>query len=487
MKTKFYFLCVIVGLSVLHSCSNEITEDSLSQKKIKLTQEEVFSISYDDSKDINLDEETIFNMVSAFANAQNDATTRTNVTSFKIAKESFINKEGEFDKQEQATRAISNDDVTSKICEVEFNNGSSQGRAIVSANANFPSIIAFIPKCSNNKMMERTGANELLHASKASYLYNTIKKKELVDSLKLPTLNKISKELNLPLEEINYLKLKNNIVITDTKNETRATPIQLGDIKVQIYGSSIRPMVLTNWGQDYPYNGWFVNSEAKNLQDWVRTDNGGKNFTSVPAGCVNIAMAQMMTHTHRYTPITFPIPRQKGNPMDPGTFNPTWYFMTRTPKLDDPGAQGVTEAQYIILDLYLENHTKSKKDWDKAVISSEVTQENMMKTMSKYFNYKPIADFNGDWAWAALREKNLVLMLTSNHVFIISGILLTQMDIKTRELVKTNDIYWHANFGWANECTGYYKLDSNANTYFDIEGIKEWAHKMQYINNISAK
>ena len=149
MKKLFYFLCAIASLFTIHSCTNEISEDFISQKRVKLTQDEVFSISYNETKD--LEDKTLFDMVNAFANLQNGTTTRSNAISFKIVKESFINKEGEFKEQEQATRAINNDDITSKICEIEFSNGSSIGRAIVSANANFPAIIAFIPKCGANR------------------------------------------------------------------------------------------------------------------------------------------------------------------------------------------------------------------------------------------------------------------------------------------------------------------------------------------------
>ena len=484
MKKYFYFLSAIVCLSSFHSCLNDISEDSASKQSINLNKDEVLSISYDETKD--LDEKTLFNMVSSFANLQNETTTRSNVSSFKTIKESFINKEGEFEEKEQATRAA-NDEITSKIYEIEFSNGSSTGRAIVSANANFPAIIAFIPQCSNEKMIEQTGASDLLHAAKASYLYNTIKMKELVDSLRLPTLEKISKKLELPINEISYEKIKDNIVITSTGSDTRSTPVQIENITMRIITSqSTAPLVKTNWGQGDPYNGWFP---YMRLQDWVRTANGGKNYTSVPAGCVNIAMAQMMTHTHRrrIPQISFPTPTPPGSPTFGQTFKPNWDFMVTTPKLDDPGALGLLDAQQLIVVLYKENKTTSQKDYDGAVISSDVTETNMLNTMNKYFKYNPKADFNADMAWAALREKNLVLMLTTNHAFIISGILVTEKSVSTRELVKSNDVYWHANLGWANEGTGYYQLDSNANTYFEIEGINQWAHKMDYINNIYAK
>lgn len=487
MKKYLYFLCAMISLSTLHSCSNEILEDTTSKKMINLTKNEVFSISYDETKD--LDERTLFNMVSSFASLQNGTTTRSNATSFKVVKESFINKEGEFNEKGQATRAINNDDITSKICEIEFNSSSSTGRAIVSANANCPAIIAFIPKCSNEKMMERTGASILIHASKASYLYNTIKMKELADSLRLPTLEKISKELELPINEISYERVKDYIAITDVTPTTRVTAVQIGDIKMQVLDNSILPLVKTNWGQDDPYNGWFSVVDKTGMRDWVRTENGGKNFTSVPAGCVNIAMAQMMTHTHLYRiPQTaFQIPKPEYISGNYGTFIPNWFEMTKTPKLDDKGAGGLIDAQRLIAELYIENKTKSKKDGDGAVIASEVTEENMLKTMDNYFIYNPKKAFNGDMAWAALRAERLVLMLTSDHAFIISGILITEKSVATRELVKNNDVYWHANLGWADECTGYYQLDSKANTYFEANGVKEWSYMVDYINNIHVR
>lgn len=480
MKKYLYFLCTMISLSTLHSCSNEILEDTTSKKMINLTKNEVFSISYDETKD--LDEGTLFNMVSSFASLQNGTTTRSNATSFKVVKESFINKEGEFNEKGQATRAISNDDITSKICEIEFNSGSSTGRAIVSANANYPSIIAFMPKCSNEETMERTGASILIHASKASYLYNAIKMKELADSLRLPTLEKISKELELPINEISYERVKDYIAITDATPTTRATAVQIGDIKMQILDTSIFPLVKTNWGQDYPYNGYFIEG---NYVDWVRTENGGKTYTNVPAGCVNIAMAQMMTYTHRrrIPQIAFP------NPNGHGTFLPNWDLMSQTPQINGPGSSdtGRSNAMALILELYRENQTTSKKDWDGAVIASEVSEKNMLSTMNRYFNYNPKKAFNADMAWAALRAKRLVLMLTSDHAFIISGILITDKAVTTRELVKKSDVYWHANLGWADECTGYYQLDSNAKTYFDAKGVQEWCYMMDYLNNICVK
>ena len=80
MKKHFYFLCAISSLFTVHSCTNDVSEDLISQKKIKLTQDEVLSISYDETKD--LEENTVFIMLSAFANLKNGTKTRINATSF---------------------------------------------------------------------------------------------------------------------------------------------------------------------------------------------------------------------------------------------------------------------------------------------------------------------------------------------------------------------------------------------------------------------
>lgn len=63
-------------------------------------------------------------------------------------------------------------------------------------------------------------------------------------------------------------------------------------------------MVKTNWGQEAPYNGKFYIDQNK--IDMVQTANGVIR-TSVPVGCVNVALAQLMGYTHLkvYKPLIF--------------------------------------------------------------------------------------------------------------------------------------------------------------------------------------
>ena len=482
MRNNYYLSLVLLGVT-LFSCTNESTNEFTSdKKKIELTKNEVLSIAWDDAKELS--DKDLLDIVGSFSAMENNGTTRSNATSLKITKRTYINKEGEFDKQALASRAAhAKDDIISEICEVEFNNKTAKGKAVVATNAQLPSVLAYIPNIGNESVMEQSGANELLHASKASYLYRVTKTKELVDSLKLPTLQKISKELQIPINEITYDKIKDYIVLTDASNaSTRVTAVQGQPAGIAKLSSSIDPYIKTNWGQDEPYNGCFSWDEKK--VDWVRTGSNGKTKKAVPVGCVNVAIAQLMGYTHLrvYHPLIFHFP---GAPAT-HTFQPDFFRMTAKPTIQEVPGAGADHIKYLMFDLYDINKTTSQKAQDGAVIGSEVSEENMLNTMNKYFKYNPKSAFNGDQVWASLRNKNPILMLTKDHAFIISGILITEKSSQTRQLVKTNDVYWHANFGWADAATGYYQLDHNANTYFEANGTKEWCYKNDCIKNIRA-
>ena len=463
----------------LFSCSNESTNDLTNgQKMVKLNKNEVLSIAYDDAKELT--DKDIFNMVGSFVNVNSNGVSRNTTTSFKITKRTYINKEGEFQNQEIASRAVQTEgDIISEICEVEFQNDTVNGLAVLATNAELPAIIAFIPNKGNDDTMQRSGANELLHAAKASYLYKAIKTKELVDSLKLPTLEKISKELDIPINEINYQRIQDNIILTDSYS-SRVTAVEGAPAGIQKLPSSISPLVKTNWGQDDPYN-WAFKEENK--VDWIKTENNGKTMGPLPVGCVNVALAQIMGYTHlEYNPpLTFTLPNSSM------TYKPNFVKMTQKASINDLEGQPVQQIQYLMLNFYNMNKTTSKKDWDGSVVESGVSEENMLNTMNRFFKYNPKAPFDGDQVWASLRNNNPVLMLTTNHAFIISGLLITEKASQTRQMVKTNDLYWHANLGWADKNTGYYQLDGNARTFFEAGGVKEWCYKMDCIKNIRAK
>ena len=477
MKKIYYLSLTLLG--IFFACSNDSSDDLSGRKMVRLSKNEVLSISYDDAKELN--ENDIFEIVGSFINAENDGVTKSVASSFQITKKTFINKNGEFENKEIATKASNvSDDITSAICEVEFNNGSNTGLAVVASDAKLPSVIAFVPNKGSDFAMEHSGANELLQASKASYLYKAIKTRELVDSLRQPTLEKVSKALGIPINQITYEKIENNIILTDANIATKSKPVQSQPAGVQKLPSSIAPLVKTNWGQGDPYNASF---SMQNKMDFVRTETNAKVWGPVPVGCVNVALAQIMGCVYlKIQPPVFPVP-------DGGsaTFVPNFKDITKYPSINQISGTSSIHLQYLLLDLFIENKTTTKKDWAQAVTDSGVTDEDMLRTMNKYFKFSPEAKFDGDLAWASLRNGNPVLMLTDDHAFVLSGILITELAHLTRQLVQTNDVYWYVNLGWANDATGYYQLEKDANTYFEAGGMNEWSQNMKFINNIRAK
>ena len=477
MKKQVLFI-VVLAITMLYACSKNGENNDLSGKRIELTPDELTSLAFASPRE--LDEKEVLFFVESFTNvSESDITTRSVPGSFNIIKKTYINQTGEHDELSIATRSGDLSTVTAPIYEVGFKTVRGNGMAVVSGDARFPSVIAYIPKIGDETMMEQSGAADLLRASKASYLYNLIKAKEVADSLKQKTMQKISEGLDIPENEISYEKVEDYIVVRDGAT-TKTTAVQTYPPGVTKRPTSIAPMVKTNWGQDDPFNMWFF---VDNLQDWVRVvaPNGSvtKEFKNVPVGCVNVAQGQMMT----YTKPTFI------NVTDGAVGVPDWAGMEKYPTLTEAGMPSYLEVHVgnLLKYLYKLNKTTSDKDWDGAVIGSSVKEADMLRTMSMFFNYDAKKKFDGDAALLALKNKRLILMLTNDHVFIISGILITSLKPQTRVLVQTNDVYWHANFGWSNECTGYYQLNKQAQVYFEAGSVNQWDYQMDFLNNIRNK
>lgn len=475
MKTNNLWL-LIIAIFVSFSCTNDDKDVPFDSNTVELTKNEVLSIAYYDTKEPN--ESDIIDMVKSFSQLDNAQTTRGSISSFNVENKSYINVKGEFEEKEIATRSVaSENEITSDIYNVTFKNGSDEGLAVVATYMGNSSVIAFVPKYTEESM-EKSGAAEILQASKASYLYEAIKTKELVDSLRMSTLEKISAKLNIPIGEITYEKIEKNIILVDASTSTRVTPVQGPPRGIITLNSSIKPMVTTNWDQGNPYN---IKFPGRGHIGKVSQGNGRFQVGAVPVGCVNIAIAQIMTWTHRFSFQTYPIPGEI-------TIRPDYDHMTRKPKITDPGTTdtGYMHTASLLLYLYERNNTQpDQKDSWGYITGSNVSEPNMLRTMNELFKLDPKADFNGDRVWWCLREaKSPVLVLTSDHAFVISGMLITEMDYSTRQLVKTNDVYWHANFGWGNESTGYYKLNSEAKTYFEAGGTNIWCYKQEFIGNL---
>ena len=158
---KNIFILALVFLTI--SCSNNI-EESIDPGKIVLTRDEVMSIAFDESQELG--ENEIVSIVQSFQEDQRDVIMRSTANSFKISRKTFVNIEGEHDNLAIDTKSEESE-LTVPVFEVEFGSGDERGLAIVAGDVRLPSVIAYMPKVKENSV-EHTGADNLLHASKAS-------------------------------------------------------------------------------------------------------------------------------------------------------------------------------------------------------------------------------------------------------------------------------------------------------------------------------
>lgn len=477
MKKIITFLLIACAVMVSCTKSGEEAQTQIDPNKVQLTPDEVTSLSFYNDQELS-DAEVIW-LVAEFNNAQNKGRkTRSETSDYKINRKTYINPEGEFSQKAVATRAGNgSDELTSPIVEVQFHNNNEKGLAFVSADARKPGIIAFIPKMGSEYTMKQSGAEELLKISKASYLYELTKVKEIADANRETMLAKINSKLGIPMQEINYDKVKDKIELVDPV--TRATPVQRLPPGVNYDPDlTIDPKIKVNWGQEEPFNSMFYTKGDK-LYGLVRKASGD-GYGYFPVGCVNVAIGQILTFTKPLMSI----------PMGNISGYVNWEPMISNPTTSNPIHQGgaFNDLAYLLLYLYTINDTDSSAtDWQGYHYVSNVSEENMIKTMNRYFRFDPKRIFLNDPAWKALRDNRVILGLTSDHAFIIDGLLVANTVTQTRQLVKEHDTYWHANFGWSDEYTGFYKVESDAHTHFEAGGQDFWETTLEYMNNIRGK
>lgn len=466
MKKLSIFWLVIICL-IAASCVQSIdySQSIIDPEKVQLTPDEMTSLAFTEKAELS-DSEICW-MVEEFGKAQGTTMTRSiTPVNIRISRKTYLNPHGEFTEMKAATRAgESAEELTAPIVEVEFTQEGKEGMAVVSSDARHPSVIAYIPETGPENILKVTGADRLLYAAKSSYLYKLIRAKELADSLQETTLNKISNKLGIPVKDITYSKVKHNIQVAD--QQTRTSPIT-NPFEAGIQPDNeqtIWPLVQVEWGQDAPYNSWFQqNGYFGKVR--VYADNG--SYMDVdgpyPVGCVNVAIGQMLTYYKNRIQITNNV-----------TYSPDWNKIV--------AGQADTQIYDLMIYLYRLNHTYPvKDDYSGVVLSSNVDEKDMMATMNKYFKFDPKFKFNPDWAWDSLKKKHLMLMLTSDHAFLLDGMLIAYFRSMTRELLKTRDVYWHANLGWGGPGNGFYQLQKDTHVFFD--SVKAWDYNIDYLCDI---
>lgn len=447
MKTlRFLFLTSILLIGIC-SCYSNIEQEGMSiddagiTQYVELSEAEFISVMYDNKRELK--ENEVFDIVKRFQSAyENKTPTRglADGSTFKIKGKYYISTLSTIPN----SRSAGGEKIESPIYEVALNNGESEGLAIVSGDSRAPIVLAYIPKVSNQEEFNLSAASELMRMSKESLLLDLMKMKSIRDSLKTITIEKISSSLGIKPTEVTLNVILQNVMLkSDGPNLTRATSTQIENMPTQIL-SMVYPMITTNWDQRAPYN-------SKLMMANVWNGSGG-TYTNVYAGCAVIAVAQLLAYCEPSMTI--------------GNAPVNWSLLKENSKISNTDSQQKKEMiGSLIAEIYEKTATQPSYNDSGYVTGSGSYYYNYIPYMNQFVLSGDYQLYNADVVKNSLDRKRPLLIRGEGHAFILDGYIIAKKN--TRTIVKNYDLYWHANLGWGDLNTGFYRLNLDTNVDFE--------------------
>lgn len=453
-------LFVILGL---FACTNNLEENPLNVDNIKdlieLSNEELISVSFDNARELN--EAEVFELIEEFQKA-NDKTFSTrgyeSNSSLSIKDKYYVTTSN----TSSSSRSTDSNSINVPIYEVSISNGIYQGLAIASGDERVPSVLAYIPHVSDEEGLIESGAKALIDISKESLLIDLLKMKSIRDSLKILTIEKISIALGLEANEITEEVIATKTYIKDGDEIlTRAQPIQSGKIPTQIL-SYTGPLLETQWNQGSPYN-------SKLIKGYVYNST---NYTNVPAGCAVIAVAQLFAHCEPSMTIS-------GLNMD-------WNLLKEKRTISNSDSQAKRDMIAILVsEIYAQTLTGLSYNEAGYIDGSGSSWINYVPYMNRFLASDAHQIYDADKVYNSLNLLRPILIRGEGHAFIIDGYIICKKS--TRILLQSYDIYWHADLGWGDTNTGYYKINQDTNAHFETGSNTYHTENLYIVPNIRKK
>lgn len=521
MKYLFLLIVTVVTITVFNACTEEIEvqemfpDNSLSDGKIVLTQDELTSISFDDLTEVP--EDKVFSMVTDFLNLQDDkAKTRDALNlKFNVKSKKYLGKKSSLEMTRSSEQEI---EGTIPIYELTVEKDNQISYAFVSADNRAPGVLVLFNDFPTKKEEINEGLNhpntKAVLALTQLQLVKTIEEVEQAQiELREKTIEKICAELNIPVSEYSFENIIDKINV-DEKTITRnhAGTEMPSEQTVTKEG----PLCKIAWDQYEPYN------RACPIGTKFIPMDGNKGLFKelpVPAGCVAIACIGIEACLER-TSIG-------GIPM-----NWAYYKSAKTlfeANEEQTGGTPPLELEragkairYIYDQLYSYSQYKYGEniftgEIVKYVSATAVNNPNGDDYIRRNFNYVNNGTlFDPDVVLSSLNERKPVYVTGTvwgdspenpgtnhpeGHAFLIDGYIITQkapLNTKSSSqntrstIVKYYDMYWHVNLGWGTNSNAYFKLDSDATCtpeFYDQYGRYNLVQlkNMNIISHISKK
>lgn len=438
MDKKTPFLLISVAL-VLASCGqqelqNVVGGDEL-HKRIELTPEEYASIAY--SGDNDLSEEDIISITKDFV--EQSLTRSANNVTFSIGEKVKVDSPN--------TRAVDNNSIYAYY--VNVNAGNEKGIALVGGDKRFPEVLTYRSKTktNTNTLYENEGVQVMTEIAKQTMLNEIEYYKHLQDSLQEKTLAKIAKQYGK--KTIQFSEIENQIFI---KNYDLTRTVNPEGTLVSLIG----PFTNTAWDQAYPYNAYLEETEYEDFA------NGYYNY-HYPTGCVITAGAQILAY-YQPTVVAYGV-------------NMNWKNLLSSPYIFYDEYTKVNQVANLMKYMGAETGTSYGPNGGSTSVEKLISFLNRYGiTMDGAVNGMNVARVK-----ASLDAVRMVVATgkhvdtrsansSGGHAWLLDGYQIRKKN--TREILKTNHIYVHANMGWGGIDNGYYIVGDDQSLVFDtVNGL----------------
>ncbi len=466
---KFLAFMFLAGL--VSSCQNEMVSDSapnVEEGKILLTKDEALSIANDNPT--TLTEEEVLEMVNGFSNSL--AIQTRSIGNPKVsASIAGMHRVGGVVSNAN-TRSASTDSIP--VYEVRLTSGDKQGYALVSADTRSAGILAYVENGSYENR-DSTGAGMMLALAEATTVAEINKVERLKAELRDKTLTKVATAIGK--SSVTYDEVKDLIEVEGVEGnemKSRSKPVETPSTQiVSMMPQNGGAVLKTEWGQENPYNIKLPNCYNEDHAD-----------THYPLGCGVTAALQTLAAIGPSMTID-------GTVID-------WPFLTKKPQIiyypwKDSDYEEAMMVSKVAKHVY--EGTKStpiiKEDFEygnyddpniPCVIGSSTNSTNLLSYLNTYIScgtfydrYEPDALLNGlngnrimpcVAIMGGTRTVDGQVAITS-HAWVIDGYAIC---IKaSREILKNNDVYFHANMGWYGQDDGFYKVNADSSIEFETE------------------
>lgn len=458
MKTfvKILSLFLFVSCNNIESDINDSNENQLN--KTQLTPDEYISIAFDNPQELTEDE------IKAIVKEFTVSKIRT-----KSSTDLHITVNGKFYTSEEENAVTRSTDKMQRIpCSILLYKVAVQGDeiedvALVCGDERCPSIIAYYSVKDTSGYCDANIANELLIEASKQVVFDNISKLEYIrDSLRDVTLDKLSKELKIPKENIDLPSIHDKITIVG-ELETKAKITQENNITTGAIIGRYGPWTETRWDVGMPYNRQLAQSCPNN---WL-WDN------RYAVSSVVVALAQSLAYTK-------PSMTCYGIKID-------WNYLTKNQEIHETtdyfGSYVADPIERRNMVAYLMKYIGEQAKVSYTCSGSSVYWTDVCTFLDKHgITIDGKTNLNSTNLRNSINSLKPVIMYgqTSSgggHWWLVDGMLVTRNTETT-----TNYYYMHANMGMGKSYAGYYLIDSNGGLTFDASFAHFNTNLVTYLN-----